>query len=134
MDGHDQGSLVAPPWVHHNPSLPLAPLGELKDGDEFEIDASLDDQCGILVELEDTFSKEHSFDEPSDVDVSEVSPHIELINTNSTDSFPDLAPIPPISPLSSPFSLFLPSLDLPEFTFVESDTSVRGSPCLGPDS
>ena len=59
-------------------SLPLAPLEELEECDEFETDASLDDQCGILVELEDTFTGEHSLDEPFDVEFSEVSPQMEL--------------------------------------------------------
>jgi len=53
-------------------SLPLAPLGELEDRDEFETDAYLNDQCGILVESEDTFFKEHSLDEPCVVHFSEV--------------------------------------------------------------
>ena len=35
----------------HDSSFPLAPLGELKEGDGFETDASLDAQCGILVHL-----------------------------------------------------------------------------------
>jgi len=45
------GSLIA-----HDSSFPLAPSGELEERDGFETDGSLDHQCGLLVELEDTFS------------------------------------------------------------------------------
>ena len=40
--------------------------------DNFETNASFDDQCGIFVELEDTFIEEHSLEEPYVVELSEV--------------------------------------------------------------
>ena len=84
----------------------MAPLGELEEGDGFETDGSFDNQCGTLVESEDTFTKEHSLDEPFDVEFSEVSPHMELDDPISDESFPDLAPSSPILPLSFPFPFF----------------------------
>ena len=65
ISDHTKGSLI----VHYS-SFPFAPLGELKEGDGFETDASSDDQCGILVESDDTISKEHSTNEPSIVEFS----------------------------------------------------------------
>ena len=112
------------------PSLPLASLGELEEGDRFDVDASFDDQCGILVESEDTFSEEHSFDEPSDMEFSEVTPHIKLNDSIFVESTLDLAPTPSISSLSSPLPFFLPSLDPPESNFVEFETLVLGNRCL----
>ena len=35
--------------IIRNPSLPLAPLGEFEERDEFETDASSDNQCGAFV-------------------------------------------------------------------------------------
>jgi len=116
--------------ILRDPSLPLAHLGELKEIDEFKTNISLDDQCGMLVESEDTFSDEHSFDEPSDMEFSGISPYIELINPFCFESSPNLAPTPPISPISSPLPLFLPCLDPPKSTFVESETSILGRSCL----
>jgi len=112
-----------------DPSFPLAPLGEREEGDGFETNASLDDKCGILVESEDTFSEEHSLDEPY-VEFSEVSPHIELNNLISDQSFPDIAPPSPFSPLPSPLPIFLPSLDPLASTFADSETFVFGNPCF----
>ena len=87
----------------------MAPLGELKKGDGFEIDASLDKQWGILVELEGTFSEEYSLNGPSIVYFSEVTAPVKLINHISIESLLNLAPTPPISPLSfrSPFVFLL---------------------------
>ena len=62
-----EGSLIV-----HALSLCLAPLGELKEGDGFGIDAGYDDKCGIFVELGDSLSEEHSLDEPSIMDFGEV--------------------------------------------------------------
>jgi len=78
----------------------------------------------------DANSEEHSLDEPSNVDFSEVTPPDELNDPFSDESHPDLGPAPPMTPLSSPLPLFLPSLDPPESTFVESATSVLGDSCL----
>ena len=64
----------------------------------------------ILVELDDTFSEEHSFDEPSKVDFSEITPHIDLSDPISAESFPTLASTSPISSLFSSFPILLPSL------------------------
>ena len=50
VSDHPEGSLIV-----HDSSLPLAPLGELKEGDDFETDASLDDQCGTIVGQRITF-------------------------------------------------------------------------------
>ena len=76
------------------------------------------------------FSEEHSLDEPTYVEFSEVSPHIELVDPFSNESSSVLGPAPPISSLFSPLPIFLRSLDPPESTFIESETSVLGSPCL----
>ena len=84
----------------------MASLGELKEGDGFETNASFDDQCVILVESDDTFSYEYSLDKLSIVDFSEVTPHDELIDPISNESTLDLFPTPPISPLSSPSPFF----------------------------
>jgi len=116
--------------IIHNSSLRLALSGELEEGDGFETDGSIDNQCGTLVESEDTFTKEHSLDEPFDVEFSEVSPHMELDDPISDESFPNLAPTLPILPLSSPLSIFLPFLDPPESTFIKSTTYVLDGPCL----
>lgn len=116
--------------ITHESFLPLAPLGEIEEGDGFKTDASSDDQCGILVESEGTFSDEHSLDEPSVRNFSEVTPLDELSDPFFDESSLDLAPTPPISSLSSPVPILLPSLDLSEPTFVESETFVLGSPCL----
>ena len=86
-------------------SFPLAPVGEFEDGDEFETDASFVDQCGILVESKDTFYKEYSLGECSDVEFSEVSPHMEHDDPISDESLPDLAPAHPILSFSSPLPL-----------------------------
>jgi len=48
----------------------------------------------ILVELDDTFSEEHSLEEPSIAEFSEVSPHIELHDPISDESSLDLALTP----------------------------------------
>lgn len=64
------------------------------------------------------------------MEFTEVSPHIELNDPNSIESFPGLGPAPSISSLFSPLPIFLCSLDPPESTFVESETSVLGSPYL----
>jgi len=93
---HSEGSLII-----HDSSLPLAPLRELNKGEEFETDASSDDQCGIFVELENIYIKKHSFDEPFTVEFSEVTPHMELIDPISIEYSLDLAPTPPISSLPS---------------------------------
>ena len=55
---------------------------------------------------------------------------MELNNLIFNESFPDLAPTPPDSSLSSPLPISPSSLDHPESTFVESETSVLGSSCL----
>lgn len=89
-----------------DPSLPLALLGEIEEEYGFEIDASFVDQCGTLVESEDVFSEEHSLNKPYVVDFSEVTPPDEPSDLVFDECTPDLAPIPPISPLSSPLPLF----------------------------
>ena len=55
---------------------------------------------------EDTFSEVHSLDEPSDVEFREVTPPDELDDPISIESSLELAPIPSISPLSSPLLFF----------------------------
>jgi len=64
------------------------------------------------------------------VDFSEISPHIELIDPISDESSLNLAPILPISHLSSPLLLFLPSLGPLDCAFIESETSVHDIPYL----
>lgn len=105
-------------------------LGELEEGNDFETDASSDYQCGTLVESEDTFFEEHSLGESPIVEVSEVTLPVELSDPIFVESSSNLAPIPRILSLSSPLSIFLPSLNLRESIFVEFKTSVLGSPCL----
>ena len=122
---HTKGSLII-----HDLSLSLAPLRELKEGDGFKNDASFDSWCGILVESKGTFYEERSLDEPSVVDFSDFTPHMELNDSIYVESFPNLAPIPPISPLSSSVPILRPSLYLPKSTFVESETFVSGNLCL----
>lgn len=56
------------------PLFRLAPLGELEEGKKFQADVSFDDQCGIFVELDDTFYEEYSLDESSVVEFREVTP------------------------------------------------------------
>jgi len=124
VSDHPEGSLI-----FHDSSLPLAPLEELKEGDDLEADASLDDQRGTIVKPKDTFSGEHSLYKPYVVEFSEVTPHIKLINPLSDESSLDLGPAPLILSLSSALPPFLPSLDLPGSTFVESETSMLGNPC-----
>jgi len=85
----------------------LVPFGELEEGHGFKIDASSDDQCGISVESEDTFSKEYPFDEPSLMESSEVTPHTGLSDPIHMDSFLDIASTPPFLPFSSSLLLFL---------------------------
>jgi len=90
-------------------SVPLAPLGEVKEGYDFETDASSNSQCSILVESQDTFSGEHSLNEPTYVDFRKVSPHIELIDPLSDESSSNLDPPLPfhLFLLPSPFFLLL---------------------------
>jgi len=102
ISDHPESSLTI-----HDSSLPLDPLRELKEGDDFETDASLDDQCGTIVDLEDTFSEEHSLDEPYVVDFSEVTPPDELSDPFSNESHPNLGPGPPISSFFSPLPFFI---------------------------
>jgi len=111
-------------------SLLLAPLGEFGGGDGFETDASFNDQCGLLVESKDTFFEEHSLDEPFDVEFSEVLPHMGLDDPISDESTLDLAPSPPIPSFSSPFPIFLPSLDPLKSTFIGPETFVLDNPCI----
>ena len=85
-----EGSLTV-----HDSSLPLAPLGELEEGDGFETNASSDDLCSTFVKSCDTLIEEHSFDEPFVVEFSDVTP-LELIDPISDEPTPDLAPNPPI--------------------------------------
>ena len=115
--------------IFPNPYLPLAPLGEFKEGDGFGTNASSDSQCGILVESEDTFSKEHPLYEPCDVEFSEVSPYIELIDPFSDECSSNLVPAPPISSLSSSLPNLPSSLDPLESAFVDSEIFVLVSPC-----
>ena len=110
-------------------SLPSAPLGELEDEDAIETDDSFHTQCGIFVESDDTFTEDHSLNKPFDGDFIEVKPPEELIDLMSVESSLDLAPTPPISPLSPSLSILHPSVDLPESTFVESETFVLDSHC-----
>lgn len=108
----------------------MAPLGELEEGDGFETNASFDDQCAIIVELEDTFSDEHSLDEPCIMDFSAVTPPNELIHPIYVQTSVEFAPILPISSLSSSLPILLPSLDPSEFDFAECETSMLGNNCL----
>jgi len=64
------------------------------------------------------------------VDFSEITPPEELLDPIHVESFLDLAPIPPITPLSSSLPIFVSSLNPPESTFIESETFVLRSPCL----
>ena len=91
----------------------MAPLGELEQGDGFETNVISDNQCGILVESHDTFSKEHSFDEPSVVEFSEVTHYVELTDLISDEFSLNLAPTYPVSPISFSLPFLLPSLDPP---------------------
>ena len=84
----------------------------------------------ILVELDDTFSEEHSLEEPSIAEFSEVSPHIELHDPISDESSLELAPTLVLSSLASPLPILHPSLDSPESTLVGSETFMLGSSCL----
>jgi len=60
-----------------------------------------------ILKSEDTFSDEHSLDEPSDVDFSEVTRLDELIDPIFDESLLNLAPTPPISPtFFLPFPIF----------------------------
>ena len=93
-----------------HPSLPLAPSREIEEGDGFDIDTSFNSQYGILVELEDTFSEEQSFDESSDVEFSDVTPPDVLRDPISFESYLNLALTPPTSSSSSRLPIFLPSL------------------------
>ena len=111
-------------------SLLLAPLGELKGGDRFEIDASSDDWCCIIVMSKDTFTKKHSIDVPSVTEFSDVTLRMELSDPIHMESFPSLGPTPPISSLFSLLPILLPSLDPLESTFVEFEIFVLGSPYL----
>ena len=86
-----------------------------------EKDSFFCSECGILVELEDIFLEEHYLDEPSILDFSELTPPDQLIDLISDESSPDLAPIPPISPRSSPLPTFPLSLEPTVSTFVESN-------------
>ena len=69
----------------------------------------------MFVEPKDTFSEEHSLDEPYVVELSEVTPYIE--------------PDDPVYVESSPLHPFLAEVFHPsiESTFVESETFVPGS-------
>ena len=63
------------------------PWESFDEEDGFETNASFDDKCGILVESENTFFEKHSADEPSIVEFSEVTYHMEfsdLIHMQST--------------------------------------------------
>ena len=71
--------------------------------------------------------EERYLDEPSNVDFSEVTPSDELIDPIFVESTLNLAPIPPISSLSSSLPILLPSLDPPGSIFVESETYVPDS-------
>lgn len=62
------------------------------------------------------FSEDHFVDEPFIVDSSEVTPHMELSNRIHMESSVDLAPTPPISRLSSCFSILHSSSDPPKST------------------
>ena len=64
------------------------------------------------------------------MDFSEITPPEELLDPIHVESFLDLAPIPPITPLSSSLPIFVSSLNPPESTFIESETIVLVSPCL----
>ena len=89
-----------------NPFLPLTSPQQHEEGDRLEIGASFDDQCGIFVELEDTFSEDHSLEEPYLVELSEVTPPMKVVDSTHAESSLDLAPTPPISSpslLPSPF-------------------------------
>ena len=63
------------------------------------------------------FLDDHFVDEPSIVDSSEVTPHMELSNPIDKESSLDLAPTPPVSPLSSRFVILHSSSDPPKSTF-----------------
>jgi len=93
-------------------SPPLSPLGELEEGDRLETDVSSNDQCCIFIESDDTFSKEHSFDEPYIVETSEVMPPVEVVGLIHVESFLDLTPTPSLHLflLPSPFFKFLQTL------------------------
>ena len=105
----------------------MAPSGEFEEEEGFETDASLYDQCDVFVESKDTYIEEHSFDEPSVAKFREVTPHMELDVPILIESSLDLAPIPSISPLSSPLLIFLPFLDPHESIFIESESFMLGS-------
>jgi len=65
-----------------------------------------------------------------DVDFIEVTPPNELNDPFPDESHPDLGTAPPMTPLSSSLPLYLPSLDPPESTFVESEASILSNLCL----
>jgi len=85
------------------PSPPLAPLEERKGGG-FVSDASSNDRRRILVQLEDTFTKERSIDEPFVVEFSEVTP--ELSDPIHAKFLLDLAPSFPFYPFLPPSKSF----------------------------
>lgn len=115
------------------PSRPLAPLGELEEKDGFKIDASFDDQFGIIFESEDTFIEEHSLQEPYVVEFNEVTPPEELIDPISIEFSPNLAPTPPIPSLLSSLPTLPYSLDHLEAIFIECESFVLSSLCLDQD-
>ena len=64
------------------------------------------------------------------MEFNDVALFKELIDPISLESSLDLAPTPPISPLSSSLPILSPSLDPPESIFVEFKTFMLANPCL----
>ena len=106
--------------------VPLAPLEEPEEGDKFEPNASIDDQCCIFVESDDIFSDEHSLEESYVMELSEVTSPMELIDPIQVESSLNLALSPPIS-LPSSLLIFYLSSDPPNSTFVEYESFMLGS-------
>ena len=76
------------------------------------------------------FIETHSLDEPSIVESSEITPHMQLIDPVSDEYSLDFAPTPPISPLLSSLPILSPSFDPFESNFIESVTFMLGNPSV----